>query len=131
MMNMERAFRRGLIVAALGLLRSALPCGPSVTRRQRHRHGRTRRQRLVGSRRCRHPRGPPRSRGRCVVIAKRAHAIALQSIAAGLAMSGVAMGLAAFGWLTPVAGALTQEAIDVAVILNALRALVPAQTFRH
>ena len=33
------------------------------------------------------------------------------------------MGFAAFGWLTPVAGALTQEAIDVAVILNALRAL--------
>ena len=32
------------------------------------------------------------------------------------------MGLAAFGWLTPVAGALTQEAIYVAVILNALRA---------
>jgi heavy metal translocating P-type ATPase len=66
-----------------------------------------------------------------VVIAKRARAIALQSIAAGLAMSGVAMGLAAFGWLTPVAGALTQEVIDVAVILNALRALVPARTFGH
>jgi soluble P-type ATPase len=66
-----------------------------------------------------------------VVIAKRARAIALQSIAAGLAMSGIAMGLAAFGWLTPVAGALTQEAIDVAVILNALRALVPARTFGH
>jgi soluble P-type ATPase len=66
-----------------------------------------------------------------VVIAKRARTIALQSIAAGLAMSGVAMGLAAFGWLTPVAGALTQEAIDGAVILNALRALVPARTFGH
>ncbi len=66
-----------------------------------------------------------------VVIAKRARAIALQSIAAGLGLSGVAMGLAAFGWLTPVAGALTQEAIDVAVILNALRALVPARTFGH
>ena len=36
------------------------------------------------------------------------------------------MRFAAFGWLTPVAGALTQEAIDVAVILNALRALTPA-----
>jgi heavy metal translocating P-type ATPase len=66
-----------------------------------------------------------------VVIAKRARAIALQSIAAGLAMSGVAMGFAAFGWLTPVAGALTQEVIDVAVILNALRALVPARSFGH
>jgi heavy metal translocating P-type ATPase len=61
-----------------------------------------------------------------VVIAKRARAIAVQSIGAGLVLSGVAMGLAAFGWLSPVAGALTQEAIDVAVILNALRALAPA-----
>jgi heavy metal translocating P-type ATPase len=66
-----------------------------------------------------------------VVIAKRTRAIALQSIAAGLALSGIAMGLAAFGWLTPVAGALAQEAIDVAVILNALRALAPARTFGH
>jgi heavy metal translocating P-type ATPase len=63
-----------------------------------------------------------------VVIARRARAIAVQSIIAGLGLSGVAMALAAFGWLTPVAGALTQEAIDVAVILNALRALVPART---
>jgi hypothetical protein len=37
------------------------------------------------------------------------------------------MAFAAAGWLAPVAGALTQEAIDVAVILNALRALRPAQ----
>jgi heavy metal translocating P-type ATPase len=66
-----------------------------------------------------------------VVIAKRARAIAMQSIIAGLSMSGIAMGLAAFGWLTPVAGALTQEAIDIAVILNALRALVPAHTIGH
>ena len=36
---------------------------------------------------------------------------------------------AAFGWLTPVASALTQEAIDVAVILNALRALKGGRTF--
>jgi heavy metal translocating P-type ATPase len=63
-----------------------------------------------------------------VVIAKRARTIALQSIGAGLAMSGVAMGFAAFGWLSPVAGALTQEAIDVAVILNALRALGPGRS---
>ena len=37
------------------------------------------------------------------------------------------MAAAAFGFLTPVAGALTQEAIDVAVILNALRALTPGR----
>lgn len=58
-----------------------------------------------------------------VVIARRARDIALQSIIAGMALSGVAMAAAAAGYLTPVAGALTQEAIDVAVILNALRAL--------
>jgi heavy metal translocating P-type ATPase len=60
-----------------------------------------------------------------VVIARRARRIALQSIVAGMAMSGIAMAFAAIGWLPPIAGALTQEAIDVAVILNALRALTP------
>ena len=60
-----------------------------------------------------------------VLIARRARRIAIQSIVAGMGLSGVAMAFAAFGWLTPVAGALTQEAIDVAVILNALRALTP------
>jgi heavy metal translocating P-type ATPase len=58
-----------------------------------------------------------------ITIARRAHRIALESIVWGMALSGIAMGFAAFGWLTPVAGALTQEVIDVAVILNALRAL--------
>ncbi|VFU17744.1 heavy metal translocating P-type ATPase [Methylocella tundrae] len=66
-----------------------------------------------------------------VVIARRTRAIALQSIFAGMALSGVAMGAAAFGWLTPVAGALTQEAIDIAVILNALRALSPGGAQRR
>ena len=60
-----------------------------------------------------------------VAIAKRACGIAVQSIIAGMAMSGAAMAFAAVGLLPPVAGALTQEAIDVAVILNALRALTP------
>jgi soluble P-type ATPase len=62
-----------------------------------------------------------------VAIARRARRIALESIISGMALSGIAMGVAAFGWLTPVAGAITQEAIDVAVILNALRALRPAR----
>ena len=62
-----------------------------------------------------------------VVISKRARAIAVQSIVAGMALSGVAMAFAALGWLSPVAGALIQEGIDVAVILNALRALVPGR----
>ena len=52
----------------------------------------------------------------------------MQSILAGMAMSGVAMAFAATGYLSPVAGALAQEAIDVAVILNALRALGPARS---
>ena len=62
-----------------------------------------------------------------VTIARRARGIAIQSIVAGMLLSGIGMGFAAFGWLTPVAGALTQEAIDVAVILNALRALGPGR----
>jgi len=41
-----------------------------------------------------------------VVTAKRARSIAVESIVAGMALSGVAMGFAAFGWLSPVAGAL-------------------------
>jgi heavy metal translocating P-type ATPase len=56
-------------------------------------------------------------------IARRSRAIARQSAVAGLVLSGGAMVLAAFGHLTPVQGALLQEVIDVAVILNALRAL--------
>ncbi len=63
-----------------------------------------------------------------IAIARRARGIALESIVSGMVLSGIAMGVAAFGWLTPVAGAITQEAIDVAVILNALRALSPAPT---
>lgn len=64
-------------------------------------------------------------------IARRTRRIALQSMIAGMSLSGVAMVAAAFGWLTPVEGALTQEAIDVAVILNALRALRPGQVRRR
>ena len=58
-----------------------------------------------------------------VEIAHRTRRIALQSVAGGLLLSLIGMVAAAFGLITPVAGALLQEAIDVAVILNALRAL--------
>jgi heavy metal translocating P-type ATPase len=58
-----------------------------------------------------------------VRIAQRTRTIALQSVVGGMALSIVAMGVAAFGYLPPVAGALLQEVIDVAVILNALRVL--------
>ncbi len=58
-----------------------------------------------------------------VRIGRRALKIARQSVVLGLGASLVAMGFAAAGFLSPVAGALLQEGIDVAVILNALRAL--------
>lgn len=58
-----------------------------------------------------------------VSIAHRSRRIALESVIAGIGLSFAAMIVAAFGYLPPIAGALTQEVIDVAVILNALRAL--------
>jgi heavy metal translocating P-type ATPase len=58
-----------------------------------------------------------------VRIGKRTIAIARQSVVAGMSLSIAAMVVAAFGYLPPVAGALLQEGIDIAVILNALRAL--------
>lgn len=58
-----------------------------------------------------------------LLVARRARTIALQSVGVGMGLSLVAMGFAAVGLLGPVAGALLQEGIDVAVILNALRAL--------
>jgi heavy metal translocating P-type ATPase len=56
-------------------------------------------------------------------IGRRSLRIARQSVLAGLGLSVVAMAAAAAGLLAPVFGALLQEAIDVAVIANALRAL--------
>jgi heavy metal translocating P-type ATPase len=64
--------------------------------------------------------------GEAIVIAQRARRIAVESIVAGMGLSIVAMLAATFGWLMPVPAAITQELIDVAVILNALRALTPA-----
>ena len=58
-----------------------------------------------------------------LVIARRTRAIARQSVLVGMALSLLAMGVAAAGMLPPVAGALLQEGIDVAAILNALRVL--------
>ena len=64
--------------------------------------------------------------GEATALARRTKRIALQSVLAGMGMSLAAMGVAAAGFLPPVWGALLQEGIDVAVILNALRALRPA-----
>lgn len=56
-------------------------------------------------------------------IARWSRRIAVQSATVGMTLSLVAMAVAALGWLPPAAGALLQEGIDIAVILNALRAL--------
>jgi heavy metal translocating P-type ATPase len=58
-----------------------------------------------------------------VSIGRRSLRIARQSVVFGIGLSALAMIFAAFGQIPPLAGALLQEGIDVAVILNALRAL--------
>ena len=57
-----------------------------------------------------------------IVISRRTLRLARQSVWVGLGLSGVAMIAASLGYISPVAGGLLQEGIDVAVILNALRA---------
>ena len=64
--------------------------------------------------------------GEVAALARRTRRIALQSVLAGMGLSLAAMGAATAGLLPAVWGALLQEAIDIAVILNALRALAPA-----
>ena len=59
-----------------------------------------------------------------VEIGRRSLGIARQSVVFGIGLSAIAMVFAALGYIPPLAGALLQEGIDVAVILNALRALM-------
>jgi heavy metal translocating P-type ATPase len=61
--------------------------------------------------------------GAGIEIARASRRIAVQSVVAGIGLSVMGMIAAAFGYISPVEGALLQEVIDVAVILNALRAL--------
>ena len=69
--------------------------------------------------------------GEVAAVARRTRRIAMQSVLGGMSMSLAAMGVAAAGFLPAVWGAMLQEAIDVAVILNALRALkAPAPEVR-
>jgi len=63
-----------------------------------------------------------------IVIGQETLAIARQSIWLGLGLSAVAMGIASFGLLAPAVGALLQEGIDIASIVNALRASRAAPT---
>ncbi|MEX2033982.1 MAG: heavy metal translocating P-type ATPase, partial [Xanthobacteraceae bacterium] len=58
-----------------------------------------------------------------IEIARRSRTIAIESVIVGIGLSILGMVAAALGHITPVQGALLQELIDVAVILNALRAL--------
>ena len=57
-----------------------------------------------------------------IAISRRTIRLARQSIWAGLGLSAAAMAAASLGYIAPTAGAVLQEAIDVGVILNALRA---------
>jgi heavy metal translocating P-type ATPase len=61
-------------------------------------------------------------------IGERMRKIALQSAVGGMALSLIGMVFAGLGYLTPVAGAVTQEIIDVIAVLNALRAAIPPKT---
>ncbi len=58
-------------------------------------------------------------------ISRRMRTIALQSAVGGMALSVLGMLLAAGGHLSPVAGAIGQEIIDVVAVLNALRVALP------
>ena len=60
-------------------------------------------------------------------IGRRSMRVARQSIRVGLGLSGAAMLVAAAGYIPPLFGALIQEGIDVAVIVNALRASRPGR----
>jgi len=66
--------------------------------------------------------------GEAHALARRSRRIALQSVMAGMGMSLIAMAFAAAGLLPAVWGAILQEGIDVAVILNALRTVRPPTT---
>ena len=61
-------------------------------------------------------------------IGRRMRSIALQSAVGGMGLSMLCMFIAAAGYLPPVAGAITQEVIDVLAVLNALRASMTPRT---
>jgi heavy metal translocating P-type ATPase len=61
-------------------------------------------------------------------IGRRMRSIALESAIGGMGLSVIGMLIAAAGYLPPVAGAITQEVIDVLAVLNALRAALPPRS---
>jgi cation transport ATPase len=60
-------------------------------------------------------------------IGKRMRRIALESAVGGMALSMLGMLIAAAGFLPPVAGAVAQEIIDLAAVLNAIRIAIPGK----
>ncbi len=68
--------------------------------------------------------------GEAMLLARRTRRIALESVTVGMGLSLLAMVAALAGYLPAVGGAILQEGIDVAVIVNALRALLPFDTAR-
>jgi len=58
-------------------------------------------------------------------IARRMRRIALQSAVGGMGLSILGMIAAAFGYLPPIGGAVAQEIIDLAAVLNAVRVALP------
>lgn len=63
-------------------------------------------------------------------IGRRMRRIALESALGGMLLSIAAMLVAAMGYLPPVAGAITQEVIDVFAVVNALRAAIPPSSLK-
>jgi cation transport ATPase len=63
-------------------------------------------------------------------IGRRMRVIGLQSAVGGMALSMIGMMMAGAGLLPPVAGAITQEIIDIAAVLNALRVTLPTKDLR-
>jgi heavy metal translocating P-type ATPase len=61
-------------------------------------------------------------------IGRRMRRIAITSAVGGMALSVAGMCAAAAGYLSPIQGALLQEAIDLASILNSLRMILPVGT---
>jgi len=59
-------------------------------------------------------------------IGRRMRRIAMQSAVGGMAISMIGMLIAAAGYLPPIPGAVAQEVIDVAPVLNALRVAFPS-----
>ncbi len=59
-------------------------------------------------------------------ISRRMRRIALQTAVGGMALSIIGMFAAAFGYLPPIDGAIAQEIIDLAAVLNAVRVALPS-----